>query len=51
MPRNWKDFISNEHKKEYVLSLKQRLEEELKLNKKIFPLERDIFKAFELTCP
>ena len=51
MPRNWKDFISNEHKKEYVLSLKQRLEEELKLNKKIFPLERDIFKAFELTYP
>ena len=51
IPKEWENFLSNELKKEYVLSLKLRLEKEKALQKKIFPSEREIFKAFELTSP
>ena len=51
LPKEWENFLSNELKKEYVLSLKQRLEKEKAFYKKIFPPEKEIFKAFELTSP
>ena len=51
IPKEWENFLSNELKKEYVLSLKLRLKKEKALHKKIFPSEREIFKAFELTSP
>ena len=51
IPKEWENFLSNELKKEYVLSLKLRLKKEKALQKKIFPSEREIFKAFELTSP
>ena len=51
LPKEWQNFLSNELKKEYVLSLKERLEKEKALCKKIFPPEKEIFKAFELTSP
>ena len=51
LPKEWENFLSNELKKEYVLSLKERLEKEKALCKKIFPPEKEIFKAFELTSP
>ena len=51
MPNRWENFAFNEQKKEYLLSLKLRLQEELILGKKIYPPEKEIFKAFELTAP
>jgi uracil-DNA glycosylase len=51
MPNRWENFAFNEQNKEYLLSLKLRLKEELISGKKIYPPEKEIFKAFELTAP
>ena len=51
MPNRWENFVFNEQKKEYLLSLKLRLNEELMSGKKIYPPEKEIFRAFELTAP
>lgn len=51
MPNRWKNFAFNEQKKEYLLSLELRLKKELISGKKIYPPEKEIFKAFELTAP
>ena len=40
IPKEWENFLSNELKKEYVLSLKKRLEKEKAFCKKIFPPEQ-----------
>ena len=39
IPKEWENFLSNELKKEYLLSLKLRLKKEKALHKKIFPSE------------
>ena len=51
MPKRWENFAFNEQKKEYLLSIKLRLKEELKSGKTIYPPKKEIFKAFELTAP
>ena len=51
MPNRWENFALNEQKKEYLLSLKLKLKEELISGKTIYPPEKEIFKAFELTAP
>lgn len=45
----WSDFFNEIKNKEYILSLKNFLDEEYK-NKTIYPLKEDIFNAFKL-CP
>lgn len=51
MPNRWENFALNEQKKEYLLSLKLKLKEELISGKTIYPPKKEIFKAFELTAP
>tara|TARA_B110000858_G_C17682497_1_gene417282 strand:- start:296 stop:967 length:672 start_codon:yes stop_codon:yes gene_type:complete len=51
LPKIWKDFLENEDKKEYMLSLRCRLNGDLKKGKIIYPKMDNIFKAFELTSP
>ena len=51
MPNRWENFAFNEQKKEYLLSLKLKLKEELISGKTIYPPKKEIFKAFELTAP
>ena len=51
MPNRWENFAFNEQKKEYLLTLKLRLKEELISGKTIYPPKKEIFKAFELTAP
>ena len=45
MPNRWENFAFKEQKKEYLLSLKLRLKQELISGKKIYPPEKEIFKA------
>ncbi|MDA9608564.1 uracil-DNA glycosylase [SAR86 cluster bacterium] len=51
LPKIWKDFLENEDEKEYMLSLRCRLNEDLTKGKNIHPKATNIFKAFELTSP
>jgi uracil-DNA glycosylase len=51
LPKIWNNFLENEHEKEYMLSLRCRLNEDIKKEKIIYPKKSNIFKAFELTSP
>lgn len=51
LPKIWNNFLENEHEKEYMLSLRCRLEVDIKKEKNIYPETSNIFKAFELTSP
>ena len=44
----WKDFLVNEFKQDYFLSLSSFLKEEYR-TKTIYPLREDVFNAFEYT--
>ena len=47
MPNKWENFVFNEHKIECLLSLKLRLKKELISGKKIYPPEKEIFRALK----
>lgn len=51
LPKNWIGFLKNHDLREQLLSIQDRLEEEIKSGKIIFPKRENIFRSLRLTKP